>query len=450
MESTRTHTPHNELRATLRLAIPVIAGMIGQRLIEFSDIVLVGQMTESKTAVAAAGFVSMVLLIPALIGWGICVPVQVLASIAKGEGDLRRATPVTAAALVTITAMVLLQAIAIQAFPGILHHFGQAPEVVESAIPFARWIAWSWIPAMAASVLRSHIEAAGRPWTSFWFSMSAIPLNILLNYALIFGKLGMPELGLEGSGIATFTTRTILFVATWAWGARHPGLALPRLSDIPRCAKALRTLLPLGIPAGIQILAEAASFIVVMLLTGTIGAAELAANTLTLNICNNTFIFTMGVSMAAAMRIGEHRGRGSPQGVHGVVRAALRTGTILGISFMVLMLALSPWLPGILIRDPEAARIASAYLLWAALFQAVDAIQVIINGCLRGLSDFKWPMILTLTGNLAISLPAGIALCFLTDLRGSGLWIGLAIGLGLSALTLGLRLRHRLSGPIPP
>ena len=269
-------------------------------------------------------------------------------------------------------------------------------------------------------------------------------VNVVANYALIFGRLGMPPLGVVGSGIATSISRWVLFLGLViaAWPSVRKYLDAERPLVRPRI---LGQLLRLGMPIGIQISLEMWFFSTVALMMGNLGARELAAHQVALSLVGLSFMVPMGISGAAATRVGNAIGRGSWTAAQRAAAVCLGLGAVV----MLVSAASFKFLPGLLARlfTDELAVITLAVMLIpiAAVFQIFDGLQVVAFGCLRGSADTRFPAVIAFVGFWMLGLPLGWWLAFRVDLGPRGLWWGFTIGLGAVAILLLWRIAVRFS-----
>jgi MATE family multidrug resistance protein len=270
---------------------------------------------------------------------------------------------------------------------------------------------------------------------------------------LIFGKLGLPELGIVGAGVGSILANSFMFVGMVAVISLHPKFRRYRLfgrwwrADWPR----FRALLWLGVPIGITMGLEGAVFGVAVMLMGLIDTVSVAAHAIALQIASVTFMVPMGLAQAATVRVGIGYGRKDPA----MVRRAGWTSYVMGTAFMAMMALLIWTLPDLLVsifidadapQNAEVVKLAISFLAIAALFQIADGAQVVGAGMLRGLHDTRWPMAFAAFGYWVVGIGVGAWLAFRAGWGGVGIWTGLATGLGIVALMMLSRwlLRHRL------
>jgi MATE family multidrug resistance protein len=325
----------------------------------------------------------------------------------------------------------------------ILVALGQEAALAQAAGDYIRALMWSLLPFLFYLVLRSFLAALERPGWALVIGLLAVPVNLAIAWPLMFGTLGMPRLGLVGAGIATTLSSTFMCL----------GLALVISFDrtlrryhlFGRFWRAdwarYRALWRIGLPIGLTLAFEVTIFNAAALLMGRIGANELAAHAIALQIASLSFMVPMGMGQAVTVRVGRAYGAQDPDGVTRAGWTAFALGTGFMAFAALLMVAAPRALVGFFLDlgDPANAPVigfAISFLMLAALFQLVDGAQAVGAGMLRGLQDTRVPMIYAGIGYWGIGLPVGVALGFGTELRGIGIWIGLALGLAVVALLM--------------
>lgn len=318
--------------------------------------------------------------------------------------------------------------------------FGQDPELAPQAGDYLRMLMLSLPAQMAFVTLRSFFSALEKPRAALWAVLVGFVVNIVANWALIFGHLGAPAMGVPGSGLATTIASAAMLIMLA--GAAVTDRAARRFHVFGRFWVADRAaflaLFKLGTPIGMTMLFESAAFNAAVFIMGRIGEAALAAHAIAIQIATITFMLSVGFSQAASVRVGRFLGAGDGPGL----RRAGWTAFALGVGAMTLcgaVMAFAPRAMVALFLDPDApanaevVRLASQFLMIAALFQILDASQSVGAGMLRGLHDTRWPMIFMLVGHWGVGLPLGAWLAFRQGLGGLGVWIGFAVALFLVA-----------------
>ena len=432
----------SELRATLALAWPLILANLTMQLIQATDVVLLGWLGPNELAAAALGLsLSFGMILFALGVLTATSPMMASALGARSNAvrDVRRTfrQGVWAAALMTVPTLIVLWNA-----EGVILAFGQEPELARLAGRFLRGYMWVIPTWMLFQVMRNFVSALERPGWVLAISAAGIPLNALVSWSLIFGHLGMPELGIFGGGIGS----------SIVWAAMALALAIVVLTDrqfrrfhlFGRFWRAdwprFRQLFRLGGPIGFTMGFEGAVFSAAAYLMGLFGAPSVAAHQIALQIAATSFMVPLALGQATTVRVGLAYGRGDRAAI------GLAGWTAFGLStaFMTLMATLMFAFPRELITlfledTPANATVIAlgvSFLRIAALFQIVDGWQVVGAGMLRGLHDTRVPMIFALIGYWAIGLGVGVALAFFMDWRGIGIWWGLAAGLGVVAILM--------------
>jgi len=424
---------------TLRLAVPLIIGQVGQMLIALSDTLMLGWL--GVVPLAACSFASNLVYVPMMIGVGMSLAVSIRVSHARGANDpaaaraaLRHGFYLTLA----LGALTVAGAAALLPFLGV---FRQAPEVIDEVPVYLLLVAVSMVPAMATMAWKNHADAMNRPWPAFWISMGGVVLNIVLNWGLIFGNLGMPAMGLEGAGVATLIARTAAFIGLVIWSARDSAMRawVPyRWWCVPEW-KALRSLIATGFPASMQLLAEVSAFVAATLIIGMLGAAPLASHQVALQCAATVFMIPLGISIALTVRMGEAAGSGNRATMRYIVIGGWAMGLFINC-FSASAFVFANWqIAGWFIQEPEVRNMAASLLLVAAAFQFCDGFQVISVGGLRGLDDVRVPAWMMFGAFWIFGIPLGSWLAFGAEMGARGVWWGLVTGLTLNAIMLGHR-----------
>jgi MATE family multidrug resistance protein len=433
-----------ELGATLRLAGPLALANLLQMAIGATDVIFVARLGQEALAASSLSVSLFMLIAWSLSGLTGAVAPLIAAELGRGRHAVRE---VRRSMRMALWLAVLSGAfgMAITAFGrDIMLATGQDPQVAERADGFLAVVKWAIVPLIAGNVLRTFVSALGRPGFATVITALAIGVNVLGNWAFIFGHLGMPAMGLEGSALATVVTSVATLAAYVA--AIRSDRRLRRYPIFGRWWRPewrrLREIAAIGLPITLIVVAEGGFFGSAAFLMGRIGAAELAGHTIALQVAALAFQVPFGVGQAATIRAGFHYGAGDRAGIGRAGRAALAVAfgfafVAAGIMVLFPRAVLSAYVD---VADPaNAAMVALAmrYLLVAAAFQLFDGVQAVTAGLLRGLQDTRVPMVLALFGYWVVGFATAWALGFLTPLSGLGVWIGLAVGLvAVSALLL--------------
>ena len=442
-----------EARALILLALPMIAGNIAWSAIAASDLLLLGRRSAESVA---AGALAINLFHAFLIfGMGLVTAASPLIASERGRRrhsvrDVRRTVHQTlrAALFFVIPAWILLWQC-----EAIMRALGQQPDLARGAGDLMRGLQWALLPFLGFTTLRNFIAALERPVWGLFIMLAAIPINIAAGWALIFGHLGLPALGLFGAGLASSLSSSFLFLGLLAVILIDRRFRRYRLMGRfwSRDRERHRQVWALGLPIAVTLGFETTVFNASAFLMGLIGRDSLAAHAVAIQIAALVFMVPMGIGQAATVRVGIAYGRADWAGVGRAGWLALGIGT----GFACCAAALLILAPRLLVSafldlsDPANARTAAlavSFLAVAALFQLADAAQAVGAGVLRGVQDTRVPMIFALIGYWVVGIGVGTLLAFPGGMAGVGIWLGLASGLSAAALLLVARwsLRDRL------
>jgi len=428
-----------ELRQTLVLAFPIIAGHVGHMVMGLTDTLMIGRV--GVTALAAAALSNSIFHVVFVIGIGILTSVSVLASHAHGARDFRETGEVLRRGnLLAIASGLVLFATVLALFPA-LSHLGQSEDVVTATRPYLFWLAFSIPLALGQMAWKNFSEAQSSPWPAFWTGMAAVALNVFLNWVLIFGNLGFPALGLTGAGIATWIARGFALVAL-AWWVLRDGRFRASLPERWLARMPLRPFVPMlaiGMPVALQIVMEVGAFNLGAFLMGWVGVEALAAHQIAITCAATTFMIPLGMSLAVTIRIGQVIGAGQVARVRRIGFGAIGLAAAIALTFAAGFLVFNDPLAALFTPDPAVRALAASLLVIAGCFQIVDGIQAVALGSLRGLKDVRVPTAFVGVAYWLVAIPLGAALAFAGDLGARGIWIGLSAGLGVAAITLSVR-----------
>ena len=437
-----------EFRASFALAWPLIIAQLAQNLLFTTDVVLMGWLGPKYLA---AGTLAGAFLMPfQLTGIGIVGAVAPLVAQARGRRDMKAVRRIVRQGFwVAILVATLLVPIVLNIRP-IYLALGQDPEVTALAESYMFAGFWMLYPALGIMVVRSFLSAFAATRVILVITVLGVIINAVVAYTLIFGHFGFPRLELRGAALATGFVNLFMFLALLAYALTHR--KLKRFHILVRFLKPdwprFREILKVGLPIGLTVAAEVGLFSVAAILMGRLGTNETAAHAVALQLASTAFMVPLGLGMAATVRVGLAYGRGDTEGV----RLAGWAAVVMGTGFMALTAALFLAVPQALVAifldstDPAnatALMLAATYLGIAGIFQLVDGAQVVAAHSLRGLSDTRTPMLLAIFGYWFVGLPTAYVLGFIFDMRGVGVWLGLAAGLAFVAILLVSRFAMR-------
>ena len=401
------------------------------------DSAMVGAISYKQ--LAAAALVINAMNIPFVIGIGMTISVSQMVSLANGRRDAQQVSHYlfNGFCLCTLTALAI--SIILLFGKDYLRNLGQDPEVVELAIPFMRLMGLSIIPMLLFMTLKQFADGLEHTRTAMIFSLAGMPVNIMLNWLLIYGNWGFPRLELEGAGWATLITRTMMFLALLFVILRHKTfekyIAVSRNQWYFKW-QTWRELLHIGVPSSLQIGMEAGAFAVSGIIIGTLGAVSQAAHQIALSCASFTFMVSMGLAQAGSIRVSNALGRSDWKKIFVIGKSTLVTALIYGTLCAITFGVLRNHLPIAFNDNTEVVTLAALLLLFAAVFQISDSTQAIGAGLLRGIKDVKTPTILIGIAYWVIGIPVGYTLAFHFGMGSSGMWLGLILGLTLASIFL--------------
>jgi MATE family multidrug resistance protein len=440
----RVQTLSTHIRENLKLAVPVMLSNLGHVLMAVSDNVMVGHI--DAVSLAAAGLATVAFNVLLLFGIGVSYAITTLVAEAAGEGNEERIVLTLRHGLVVNVVNGILLAGLVFLGKNLLYHIGQEEEVVTRSIPYLNIITVSLIPVLIFQSFKQFAEGLGNTRIALAVIMAANVLNIFLNYALIFGHFGFSAHGLEGAGWATFISRIFMAILIAVYIYYHPSFRKYRAAFQPTTyvRTLFRKLLYLGIPSGVQFIFEVAAFDFSLVMMGWLGTTSQAAHQIVINLASLSYMVTAGLAAAATVRVGFFYGSNEQKNVAGASWSLLGMGLVLMFFFAMIFIVFRNLLPGLYVDDPEVISVASTLLVIAGLFQLSDGAQVICNGALRGLQDVHIPSVYIFISYWAIGLPLGYWLAFPLGYGPVGIWLGLLIGLTLTALAMFWRLKRLL------
>ncbi|MGB8624049.1 MAG: MATE family efflux transporter [Paracoccaceae bacterium] len=427
------------IRATLGLGLPLVGSHLAQFSINLTDAVMLGWYdVEALAAEVLGGTVFFVLFI---MGSGFAFAVMPMVATAASSGEDAQVRRVTRMGMWISVGFGLLTLPFFLLSDRLFALAGQEPGVSSLAHDYLMITGWAMVPALLVMVLKSYLAALGRTRVVLWVTLGAVGVNIVVNYALIFGHWGAPELGIRGAGFASLSVHLASVVALVVYAIRAtPEHALfQRLWRPDR--EAFRDVFRLGWPIGLTNLAEVGLFAASSVMMGWLGTLQLAAHGIALQVASVVFMVHLGLSSAATIRAGRARGQRDMTGLRRGAAVVIALSMAVAVATVVLFLAAPKPLLGLFIDPADPARgevlaIGTGLLAAAALFQLADAAQVMALGLLRGMQDTRVPMVMAAISYWVIGMPVGYLLGFTLGWGGVGIWLGLAAGLGLAGVTM--------------
>jgi MATE family multidrug resistance protein len=440
-----------EFRATFALAWPLVIAQVAQNALQATDVIMMGWL--GPKALAAGTLANSFIMPLFLFGVGVTGAVAPLTAQARGRRDIKAIRRVVRQGFWAAILLALLLAPIMLQIRTIYGWLGQDLTLAARAEEYIQIAILMLAPAMGVIVLRSLLSTFDATRIILVITLGGVVVNAIANYLLMFGNFGLPRLELRGAAIATVLTNLFMLGVMLTYVLRHRRFRRFNIlirfwkPDWPR----FREIFRIGTPIGLTVLAEVGLFAAAVILMGRLGTDELAAHAVALQCASLAFMVPLGLGIAATVRVGIAYGRQDPEGI----RKAGWTSFMLGTGFMavsalsftlfgsaIVSVFLDPKLP----ENQNALVLAATYLAIAGLFQLVDGAQVVAAHALRGLSDTKIPMFMAIFGYWFVGLPIAWLFGFALNMRGVGIWLGLAAGLAFVAMLLVGRfaLRERL------
>ncbi|MDG0816205.1 MATE family efflux transporter [Bdellovibrio svalbardensis] len=434
----------HETKLLLKLAGPIIVGQVGQNLIQLADTIMVGSI--GPVALGASAFAGSIFIVFLIFGLGILAPTTALFAKMQGQENFPLGGVLLRHSLmVAMGISALLMAVIYLLIPH-LNIFGQRPEILSLGVSFFKIIAWSIIPSMIYQCYKQFTDGIGKTKVGMFVMIAGVIINVALNYVLIHGLYGFPKLGLNGSGWATLIARTLMAFAMILYVHLHPNFSKYMTEHwIHRFDhQMVKNMLRLGIPTGFTYFFEVGAFSSAAVMMGWFGAIPLAAHQITISLASTSFLITLGIGIAASIRVGFEMGRGDyPLARHAGFTAIQVGGIYMGLCALGFFF-LRHWFPTLYVSDPDVIQWAARFFVVVAIFEIFDGVQAVSIGALRGMSDTQWPGIIAFFAYWVMGLPGGYLLAFHLGVGPVGIWVGLLIGLIFASILLTWRF-HLLS-----
>lgn len=444
LAQTRLQRTRTELCSLLKLATPIIIAQLANTAMGFVDTVMAGRVSPQDLAAVALG--NSIWIPVFLLMTGILLATTPKVAQRFGSGAHTEIGPLVRQALWLALGVGIAAAVMLWNAEIVLSLMNVDPVLIEPAMGYLRAVACGFPAVALYHVLRCFSDGLGHTRPSMVIGLCGLALNIPLNYIFIYGKLGLPAMGGVGCGWATGLVMVFMFLSMLWWVKWAPFYQPSKIFshfEKPQWP-VLKRLLSVGLPIGIAVFAESSIFAVIALLIGGLGATVVAGHQIALNFSSMVFMIPYSLGMAATVRVGQALGRDEPREARFAASVSMAAALAYACLSASLMLLLREEIAQIYTPDKTVIAVATTLLVYSALFQFSDAIQVTAAGALRGYQDTRVTMILTLFAYWGIGLPVGYALG-LTNWLGepsgpSGLWQGLIVGLTCAGGMLAVRL----------
>jgi len=440
-----------EFRYNLSLSFPVILGLLGHTFVAFADNIMVGQLGTAELAAVSLG--NSFVFIAMSLGIGFSTAITPLVAESDGAKDTASGKSALKHGLVLCTVLGLALFFLILLCKPLMHHMKQPIEVVTLAMPYLDLVAFSLVPLIIFQALKQFSEGLSQTKYPMYVTVVANVINIVLNYLLIYGTFGFPEMGIVGAAVGTLVSRVVMVILLWAiFRYKDKFKAYVRDINFKVIEKSVLTkIINLGFPSALQMFFEVAIFTSAIWLSGVLGKNAQAANQIALNLSSMTFMVGMGLGVAAMIRVGNQKGLKDFNALRRIAMSIFLLTFILEVVFAILFLAFRDILPTIYLNNndlinaadnTEVIFLTGQLLLVAAFFQISDGLQVVVLGALRGFQDVKIPTLITFIAYWMIGFPVSFYLGLYTPLESVGIWLGLLAGLTASAIMLYIRFNY--------
>ena len=426
----------------LRLATPVILVQVGMVFMGAVDTMMLGRVSETDLAAGAIGNAFSIAVIWSFIG--VLLAIDPMAAQAFGAGDHRRINRVLCRGVGMAVLLSVPATLIVLQLHRLLLLTDQPRTILEPATAYLRGIGPGVVAFLLFMCLRQTLQAMSIVRPALIAIGLANVFNALANWALIFGNLGFPALGVRGSAYATSGSRWVMLIVVAAFGWRYlrPYLGGWRLSWLRPAA--LWPFLVVGVPIAVQVSLEVSVFSFAAVLIGRLGEAELSGHQVAISLASISFMVPLGFAGAATTRVGNAIGRGDPVAARRSALVCLSLGAGVMTAFGLVFFSLPHLLARMYSDVPAVIAAAAALIPIAGLFQVADGLQVAAAGVLRGAADTRFPAGVALVGYWVVGMPVGAWLTFQRELGPAGVWWGLTFGLVFVAIFLAFRVRWRL------
>ena len=440
-----------EFQYNIKLAIPVIIGLIGHTLVQLIDNIMVGQLGTAELAAVSLG--NSFVFIAMSLGIGFSTAITPLAAEADSTGNKTKNSALFFNSLVLCSTLGLILSLVVLFAKPLLYLMGQPEEVVALALPYLFWVSMSLFPLVIFQAFKQFCDGLSFTRPSMYATLTGNLVNVILNYLLIFGIGFFPEMGVEGAAIGTIVSRLtmVVFILVYMYKDSRFQHFITSLSIKRYEGEYLKKITKLGFPSALQMFFEVGFFTAAIWMSGLLGKNPQAANQIALNLSSMTYMVAMGLGVAAMIRVGNQLGRNNFVELRRIAISIFLLIFLLDLLFCIGFLMFNNWLPYIYLdtgniadlkNSIEVIGLASSLLLISAFFQISDGLQAVVLGALRGLQDVNIPAGIVFFAYIIFGLPLSISLGFIIDWGVVGIWIGLLSGLTASAILLLWRFQY--------
>ncbi len=435
-----------DAKLTLKLGWPIILSELTQVALPIIDGVMVGSIDSNQ--LAAAALVSNLISIPVIFCLGVPMAISPLVSAAIGNSDYKSPLHLLVNGMFIGGIISLVFSLVFQFGSGVVFHLGQQTEVARVAQDYLVIIGWRLIPLTMFMAATLFAEGLGETKLMMVINFITLPLNVFLNYLLIFGNWGLPALELKGAGYGTLLTQVISLIIFIVVILRSDKF-LEYRSDLTHAFRIkfsrVKEILKIGIPTGIQISLESGAFAFSGLMAGWLGVQQQVAHQIGIYISSLTYMISIGICTAGSIRVAFYFGKKDWTSLFFTGRSTVFLALIFGLTFSLFLIAGYSFIPSFFTKELEIIELAKIVLLMTAIFQLSDALQATSAGILRGIQDVKVPTYLSLIAYWGIGIPVGYLFAFILEWGIAGLWTGLILGLSFNAILLTIRFFRKVA-----
>jgi MATE family multidrug resistance protein len=435
IEMNRLEAYKEKTKEALTLALPIIAGQLGQVLMGFFDTVQIGGLGHEY--IAASGFANGLYWMIILLGMGILFAVSPLVSEAFGKREGYKSIGVLKSSLVVSLVLTVVFMILIWFVTAHLSVFRHSETDNVLGAKFLSLVNWSTGFVFLFMAAKQFLDGMGRTKIGMQITLAGLLLNFFLNWILIYGKLGLPQLGIQGAALSNGISRAVMTLAILVFIWRDAQVrslrrefALQKDAGLSYIGKIMK----IGIPAGLQFFWEVGAFNAGQIMSGWISTAAEAAHMIAIGLASITFMVLSGVSAAGTILVGYSYGARDKEGIRLAGKTVIFLTLVIESVFAIGFLAAHAVLPKLYTDNMQVVSIASSMLIFAAIFQLSDGLQAVACGALRGMQDVTAPAIIAFVCYWVVMIPACYLLAFTYGMGLPGIWIGFIIGLSLAAI----------------
>ena len=434
-----------EFSYNLKLAYPIIIGMIGHTLVGFVDNAMVGQLGTSELAAISLG--NSFVFLAMSFGIGFSTAITTLIAESDTQNDKKKTKSILSNGIIICSILGLILTALVLFSKPIIYYMGQPEIVVGLAYPYITLVAISLFPLIIFQSFKQFSDGLSFTKIAMISTIIANIINIVLNYILIYGEFGFPRLELIGAGIGTLVSRFIMVIVIIYLIKSNvkTNQYINNIFSFEYSSKIIKKIFNLGYPSALQMMFEVGFFISGIWVCGIIGINYQAANQIALNLSSLTFMVALGLSVAATIRVGNQKGLNDYKNLKRIAISIFLITIFIEFVFALIFIIFSDLLPWLYLDNNgssdvlETVSLASKLLIVVSLFQIFDGIQIVAQGALRGIQDVKIPSLICFLSYVVFGIPIMIYLGLYTELKATGVWIGFLIGLLIASILLSIR-----------